>query len=368
MMRRWESRKGGSDDGSALILVLVLMVIAALIVLPLMDYAMAVGRTNTVLSSKTARTEAVKGGLRIALADTAALYDTCGPPDGQAHTGIDLPMSGLKVPVKTECFFIDEAVSLATTEVRYGLAAVQVGKTVPAGMLSPGWVPTAAPPTTNEWISQTSLTSVTDKIWLPNLPTHGLSPRTPAGWPMPPEFATAEFPTCRVYFPGTYPNALTINGPTYFASGIYYFEDTVNITGGADVVVGGGLVEGCATDQYAAFYAVGAPSTHNINGLGATFVLGKAGRLLVDNTAGPIKLRFNKRYVPSGDDGVAPSAGVSIASVNGKLAADGITGVDLLQPNVLEVPVSKVGAVSGPATPQKYLPSTLYRRRCPILR
>ncbi len=141
--------------------------------------------------------------------------------------------------------------------------------------------------------------------------------------------------------------------------GIYYFEDTVNITGGADVVVGGGLVEGCATDQYAAFYAVGAPSTHNINGLGATFVLGKAGRLSVDNTAGPIKLRFNKRYVPSGDAGVAPSAGVSIASVNGKLAADGITGVDLLQPNVLEVPVSKVGAVSGPATPQKYLPSTL---------
>ncbi len=53
-----------------MILVLVLMVIGALIVLPLMDYAMAVGRTNTVLSSKTAGTEAVKGGLRIALADT----------------------------------------------------------------------------------------------------------------------------------------------------------------------------------------------------------------------------------------------------------------------------------------------------------
>ena len=47
-------------------------------------------------------------------------------------------MSGLKVPVSTECFLIDEAVSLDTAEVRYGLAAVQVGKTVPPGMLEPG--------------------------------------------------------------------------------------------------------------------------------------------------------------------------------------------------------------------------------------
>ena len=41
-----------------------------------------------------------------------------------------------------------------------------------------------------------------------------------------------------MYFPGTYTNPVTIDGPTYFASGIYYFEDTVLINGGADVVVG----------------------------------------------------------------------------------------------------------------------------------
>jgi hypothetical protein len=47
-------------------------------------------------------------------------------------------------------------------------------------------------------------------------------------------------------------------------------------------------------------------------------------------------------------------------SVNGQLAADGITGEDLLIPDVLEVPLSQVGAEAPvPATSQKYLPSTL---------
>ena len=199
---------------------------------------------------------------------------------------------------------------------------MQVGQTVPVGMMSSGYV-SPNPTSTSAWIADTSLTTVTDKIWLPNLPTHGLSPRTPLGWQMPPEFLPDGVAECTVYFPGTYPNPVTIDGPTYFASGIYYFEDTVLISGGADVVVGsgGGDDEGCTNDQHAAFYAVDAPSTHNINGLGATFVLGKSGRLVVDNAGGgPIKLQFNKRYVAAGDVGGRPSAGVSILSVNGKLA------------------------------------------------
>ncbi len=91
-------------------------------------------------------------------------------------------------------------------------------------------------------------------------------------------------------------------------------------------------------------------------------MFGEAGRLVVDNdVGGPIKLQFNKRYVAAGDVGAAPSAGVSILSVNGKLGVDGITGEALLIPNVLEVPLSHVGAPTPPiaATTQKYLPSTL---------
>ncbi len=245
-MRARADRDGRSDEGSALILVMVLMVVGALIVLPLMEYAMSVGRANSILSVKTARTEAVKGGLRLALADSTRLYDTCGPPLGGANTAIHISSYGIDVPVETNCYFIDQALSLDATEVRYGLAAVQVGQTVPVGMMSSGYV-SPNPTSTSAWIADTSLTTVTDKIWLPNLPTHGLSPRTPLGWQMPPEFLPEGVAECTVYFPGTYPNPVTLDGPTYFASGIYYFEDTVLISGGADVVVGsgGGDDEGC---------------------------------------------------------------------------------------------------------------------------
>jgi hypothetical protein len=350
------------DEGSALILVLVLMIVGAMIVLPLMDYAMSVGRNNTVLSVKTSRTEAVKAGLRIALAEPTRLYETCGA--GGGTVGIPLSASGLAVSVSTRCYFIDSALSLESAQVRLGLAAVQKGQSVPAGLISSGYV-SPDPSSTSAWIADTSLLSEVNKIWMPDLPVHGLSPRSPLGWQMP-----AGFPECTVYFPGTYTNQVTIDGPTYFASGIYYFEDVVLINGGtvtspADVVIGGGVVEGCASDQYAAFYAVNAPSTHNINGLGATFVFGDTGRLVVANdVGGPIHVEFNKRYVAALDPGAAPSADVSMMSVNGQLGVDGVSGEDLVIPDVLKVPLSHVGQVTAPALPvsattQKYLPSTL---------
>jgi hypothetical protein len=363
------TRDKRSDEGSALILVLVLMIIGAMIVLPLMSHIMAVGRANTVLSVKTARTEAVKAGLRMAMAEPTRLYDACGPAG--ATSSVALTTTGMSVPVKTECFKIREGFSLDTAQVRYGLAAVQKGQSVPPGMLSTGYV-SPDPASTSAWQADTSLKSLTNKVWMPDLPVHGLSPRAPGGWLMP----TPTFPACKVYFPGTYKNPVTISGPTptYFASGIYYFESTLTIGAGADVVVGGGVVEGCTNDQNAAFYSVNAPSTHNINGLGGTFVFGGAGRLVVSNLAGTVKVQFNKRYVPAKDPGVAPSADVSIMSVNGQLGADGVTGENLLIPDVLEVPLSHVGEevpafpvtvppgppiAPKPATAQEYLPSTL---------
>ena len=117
----------------------------------------------------------------------------------------------------------------------------------------------------------------------------------------------AGYPTCTVYFPGTYVDPLTLTGPTYFTSGIYYFEKQVTIQNGADVVVGGGAVPGCTSDQEAIFYAMNVPSTHNMSGLGATWVLGKQARVVVSNampSASPVKLRFNTRYVATGNDAV----------------------------------------------------------------
>jgi hypothetical protein len=168
------------------------------------------------------------------------------------------------------------------------------------------------------------------------------------------------FPACQVYFPGTYTDDVIITGstPVYFTSGIYYFEKQFRVSGSANVVVGGGAVEGCTTDQEAAFYAVNAPATHNISGLGATFVFGNQGRLVVDTATagtGP-SLRFNYRYVATTDTSTGPSAGVSIITVNGN--ADRVNPLDV--PGVIYVPLSLVGADPPTAAQaQEYKPSVL---------
>ncbi|MSX22263.1 MAG: hypothetical protein F2795_08160, partial [Actinobacteria bacterium] len=66
------------DEGSVLLLVMIFTIVVSLVIIPLLSYQQTVLRSNSVLSAKTARLEAVKAGTRIALADPAALYRTCG--------------------------------------------------------------------------------------------------------------------------------------------------------------------------------------------------------------------------------------------------------------------------------------------------
>ncbi len=348
------SRRHG-DEGSALILVLVMIVIGSLIVVPTMTYAMTVMRANTVLSNKSKRLEGVKSGLRIALADPKGLYAAC---DGGPNTPITLAstMNNGNV-VTTKCYWIGSEYSQGENEKRVGVVTTQVGEPTPPYLQG---VPGSPVVQTTEagWLANTSTLSETNKTWLPNLPVHGLNLRPPGGTQMP-----AGYPTCTVYFPGTYADPVTLTGPTYFTSGIYYFEKPVTIRNGADVVVGAGAIEGCTSDQEAVFYAVNVPSTHNMSGLGATWVLGKQARVVVSNadaSGTPISLRFNNRYVQAGVTGDLPSQGVSIETVNGDVLADGVTGTALVVPGKLEVPLSMVGSTSPvAATSQQYFPSTL---------
>ena len=119
----------------------------------------------------------------------------------------------------------------------------------------------------------------------------------------------------------------------------------MTFTAGADVVVGMGHHTGCTNDQEAAFYVETPPATHNISGLGGTFVLGHDAKLVVTNETGSPKLRFNQRYVHASDTGTAPSFGVSIVSVNG-VVVSGPDGAGkyvlgpLNVPGVVEVPAS----------------------------
>jgi hypothetical protein len=141
---------------------------------------------------------------------------------------------------------------------------------------------------------------------------------------------------------------------------VYYFTRPVRISGAANVVIGAGTVEGCTSDQEAAFYATDAPKIHNITGMGATMVMGETGRLTVDTaTAGAsISMVVNKRYVAPQEAGVLASAGISVMTVNGTLSAG--VSTDLVVSGQLDVPRSMVaGSPIVPFESQGYNPSSL---------
>jgi hypothetical protein len=353
------------DRGTALILALVMIIIGAMIVLPTLSYTMAVTRHSRVAMSRTAADEQVKGGLRTALADPGKLYMGC---QGGSRTTIHTIASSI-TGVTTTCSWLSEKNERDATTTSYSVATTQVGSSVP-----PDAVPQTAPASwwaasgntdPLAWIAASKPTPIADTIWAPNLPAHALSHPSLVGYDMP-----AGFPSCTVFFPGTYTTPVNITGtkPVYFTSGIYYFENTITFSGSAHVVVGDGAVEGCTTDQEAAFSAINAPTNHNITGVGATFVFGAGGRLIInDSTAGSgVSVRFNKRYVGASDVSTASSAGVSIMTVNGELLAGVMS--DLNRPNQLYVPASQVqGATTSPATPPNFNPSTLISTVAPAL-
>ena len=346
--------RDGRDEGSALVIALVMILLAGLMVMPILDYSQAVSRQTRILQSKTTRLEAVKGGLRTALADPVGLFKTC---DAAGLTvPVNLAGPGLGTAVSTQCWKMSSSLAEDPSTIRYGSGTTQVGAAVPAGVVGPLMPGSgAAPP--EQWTSLISSVPSDDRIWVPDLPSRHVSLRSPTGYSMP-----VGYPACTVYFPGTYPDPITIDGatPVYFTSGIYYFQSTVRFSGDANVVIGAGSAEGCTTDQEAAFYATNAPTLHNISGLGATFVLGAAGRVVVDDaTAGAgAKVTFNKRYVGATDVTSASSAGVSIVSVNGELSSGTLVATD--RAGVLRVPSSNVaGEPPSPATAQGYTPSTL---------
>jgi hypothetical protein len=366
--------QSNEDEGSALILALVIIIVATLIVTPMLGYAVAVTHASRLVDTKAQRLEAVKGGLRTALADPTALFKACNSPNAGLSLNPTLASPQLSIATKTTCALMGVNYSEDVSKRPYGVVSVQAGVPLPAA-----YTPSAANvhsvyPGSGQagetvWRNtNTSQIRAADTIWTPNLPVHALSPRSATPYAMP-----IDFGACNVYFPGTYVDPIVISNstPTYFASGIYYFENTVTITGNANVVVGGGTIEGCTSDQFAAFYAVNAPSTHNITGLGSTFVFGMAGRLIVNNSVAftggagtSANLIFNQRYVSATDTNTLPSATVNIMSVNGELLNSDLanTVTDLVRPGVLSVPYSAAptGTTTfGAATLNKYRPSTL---------
>ena len=258
----------------------------------------------------------------------------------------------------TTCTNVKASQETQESDLRVAMTTTQFGSTAPTFTVG---TPYDSSTDTNEvaWTGHTSTTSEGGKILLPKLPAHALTHPSSNGYLMP-----SWAGDCRVFFPGTYNDPITLTGttPVYFTSGVYYFDDTVTVSGSADVVVGGGAIEGCTTDQDGAFNAEGAPSPHNITGYGATWIFGGAGRLVfTDSTAGSgPSLQFNSRLVNDTDIASLASRSVSILSVNG--VNGGVSAIDLSVPgnvyvpfSVLDVTGTKTNAMDG-----GYLPSTLH--------
>ena len=154
-----------------------------------------------------------------------------------------------------------------------------------------------------------------------------------------PSVPQATIGSCNVYYPGRYETPLTLGaGRHFFPSGVYYFEDVVTLSPGAELVAGEGRWAGCTFDAEAAF-APTAPNFHAITGKGATLVFGDAGRLMADNAS----LRINRRVSDSTSRGTET---IAIRSVNFRTSAHSA-------PAPVEVPddVVYIGDVYDAANP-----------------
>jgi hypothetical protein len=345
----------GRDEGMALMFAMVFVIVGSLIVIPLLNYGAAVTKSSRVLQSKTARAEATKAAFRSAMADPSAVYAAC------ASSGLTqeefIASAPLAIPVETSCTTLASTNQSAAGDLRVAMTTTWAGSVAPPGTV--GQVYTSPVPDPAYWPTDATSTSTGGMILLPQLPVHSTKHPSTSGYMMP-GWAGA----CRVFFPGTYDDPVTISDstPTFFASGVYYFTDSLIITGSANVVVGGGAVEGCTSNQDAAYFAINAPTTHSITGYGATFLFGGTGRFVIDDSHIPgdgVNFVFNNRLVADQELTVKSSQDVSIATVNGVLTPGGVEPLNM--PGQLFVPENLVynGSTTEDAAAQDYMPSTL---------
>ena len=211
-MNHRNTRDTRPDEGTALILVLVLMVVGALIVLPLMDYAMSIGRANSVLSVKTARTEP-SGGLRTRWPSRRGSTRPAGPRwDGR------IPLTGRsRHPVVRQAITTAVVARIVPVSSAWRVRGQSVPSECPPGYCRPT-------PHRRAHGSPIPPEVGCNKIGCPTFPVTTVA-RSPLGLHMP-----AGFPEC-TSFPRYVHEPDPIDGPTYFASGIYDFEDVVRIQG-----------------------------------------------------------------------------------------------------------------------------------------
>jgi hypothetical protein len=361
-----------SDEGSTLILALVVMLVASFFVLPLMNYIMTVNQASRMRIQGANSSEVVRGGLRSVLYDPAALYSACAPSGATLAVNLAVPPG---MDLKTSCTTTANTSQWIPSDLRWAVATTMVGAeaAVPApyvapvakpelnGTISAEWCTSVVtkylpcgkayvnpdPTNPSAWTSDVTTASQGSKIFLPYLPNRVGVPGFAGGY----DVTVGPNQICKVYFPGTYTDDVVVTGttPVYFVSGVYNFEKTLRFSGDAHVVIGAGTADGCIESDAVAVADAGFAGATS-SGVGATFVFGKTGRMLID-TATPsstpatpkgISIVFNRRLVADNDaDSIMNN--VAIMSVNGAPdAVDPTNSGPLVVPNLLQVPASQV--------------------------
>ena len=289
-----------NDDGSALILVLVLMVVGSLIVTGLLRYTQAILDTRPALHEQNTAAEAVKSVTRMAI----TLQRDAGPAACFTSSTV-YSING--IGVNASCTTLS---SYTTGRGRIGVVSTVTNGTT-SNISTPAWAGSTAQAVNGGTLVDSATTAWRTRV---GDSTDGVT----WSYPKLPQIPSFERPgsqssigSCQIYYPGRYlgTTPLTLNGGShYFASGVYYFERPLVITGGAQVVFGEGVHAGCAVDAQAA-YATAAPRSHEISGKGATLLLGDVAYVSVQESS----VRINRRVSTASTRG---SEGVAIRTVN----------------------------------------------------
>ena len=143
MMQRLRGNVAGArrgrttnDQGSALILTLVFVLVVSLVVLPLMNYIMAVTRSNRALVVRAERVEAVKAGLQTALINPTQLYAACVRSGRTTSVALAVPPG---LGIESRCTTTSDALAEMPGNLRWALTTVQAGSNLfnPAPYASP---------------------------------------------------------------------------------------------------------------------------------------------------------------------------------------------------------------------------------------
>ena len=143
------------DEGSTLIIVLLVILIGAFFVLPMMTYIMTVNAASRTRIQGANSSEIVRGGLRSVLYDPSALYSACAASGLSDPTAINLAVPpGLSIT--TKCTTVSNQQQFVPTDLRWALTTTMAGA---AAVIPPAYVAPPSRPELDGTISEQWCTS-----------------------------------------------------------------------------------------------------------------------------------------------------------------------------------------------------------------